>query len=215
MQLTKQNIKLYTSILAGIFILLATSQLQAQDYRPVNWGVKAGINAADLYGDDVGGTSAIAGFSGGVWLNYRLADYFSIQPEVLFSTKGSDVDTGLLGEAGSTEYRFGYLEIPVLAKLHVPTGGSLEPNIYAGPELGFSLYGDANDREIDNQMTDTEFSLVFGGGLDLGLDQPQTSLLQSVGLDLRYTLGLTDAFDVVGDPEVRNGAFTAAITLGF
>lgn len=215
MQFTKQKIQLYTSILTGVFLLLTTTQLQAQDYRPVNWGLKAGINAADMYGDDVGGTSAIAGFSGGAWLNFRLAEYFSLQPEVLFSTKGSDVNTGLLGEAETTEYRFGYLEIPVLAKLHVPTGGNLEPNLYAGPELGFTLYGDANDIEIDDQMADAEFGLVFGGGLDLNVAQSSADFLQTIGLDLRYTLGLTDTFDVTGDPNAKNGAFTAAISFGF
>lgn len=215
MQFTKQNIKIYATILTGIFFLLTTTQTQAQNYQSTSWGIKAGINAADMYGDEVGGTSAIAGFSGGAWLNFRLADYFSIQPEVLFSTKGSDVDTGLLGETGITEYRFGYLEIPVLAKLHIPTGNDLEPNLYAGPEVGFTLYGDANDIEIDDQVTDAEFGLVFGGGLDLNVAQSSADFLQNIGLDLRYTLGLTDAFDVTGDPDAKNGAFTAAISFGF
>lgn len=215
MQFTKQKIQLYTSILTGFFFLLNTTQLQAQDYRPVSWGLKAGINAADMYGDDVGGTSAISGFSGGAWLNFRMADYFSLQPEVLFSSKGSDVNMSLMRETGTTEYRFGYLEIPVLTKLHVPTGSNLEPNLYAGPELGFILYGDANDIDIDDQMTDTEFGLVFGGGLDLNVAQSSADFIQTIGLDLRYTLGLTDAFDVTGDPDAKNGAFTAAISLGF
>lgn len=222
MQFIKQKIQLYGILLAGVFFLLMTTQLKAQNYRPspLNWGLKAGINATDMYGDDIDGTSAIASFSGGAWFNYRFTNFLSIQPEVLFTTKGADINTGVLDETivdepGTAEYRFGYLEVPVLAKLHIATRRKLQPNLYVGPAFGFNLYGDANDIEIDDEMTEVDISMVFGSGLNFKIAQSQTDFIQKVGLDLRYSLGLTNAFDTIGDPDARNGVFTAAISVGF
>lgn len=215
MKRSKQKIQLLSALLMGLILLLTTAPLQAQDYRPFSWGIKAGINAADMYGDDVGATSAIAGFSGGAYATFRLVDYFAFQPEILFSSKGSDLETGVMRETGPVEYRFGYLEIPVLAKFYIPTNGKIQPNLYSGPGLGFILYGDANDADIDSEMANTDFSLIFGGGLDFKIAKSRYDFLQHIGIDLRYTLGLSDAFDTIGDPDAKNGTLTAAVVFGF
>ena len=125
--------------------------------------------------------------------------------------KGADVDNGILGSTGTTEFEFGYVDIPVLLKYHIPTRSKLIPNLYLGPQVGFNVYGDANDEEIDESMEDTEFSLAFGGGADWDVASSSNSFIQLVGIDLRYTLGLTDVFDVTGDPEAKNGVFTGAL----
>lgn len=88
--------------------------------------------------------------------------------------------------------------------------------IEAGPQVGFSLYGDSNDRDIDNdQLKDAEFALAFGGGVDFPVASSSANFIQTVGLDLRYTLGLTDVFDVPGASEAKNQAFIGAVTIGF
>src|SRR5699024_4528345 len=81
---------------------------------------------------------------------------------------------------------------------------------------GSALWGDFTRRDLDDdQLKDAEFALAMGGGIDLAVASSPEDFIQTVGLDLRYTLGLTDAFDVSGDPEARNHAFLAAITVGF
>lgn len=210
--------KLLTFLHVIIFVagVGATSTL-AQTYQnsPLTWGLKAGLNVADLYGDDAKDSDVREGFSGGLFLNYRINNYWALQPEVLFSTKGADLESGLTGENGPAKYEFGYLDIPVLVKFYIPAGTTLSPNLYAGPEVGIKLYADSNDNDIDDELKAAEFAIAFGAGLDFNLGSDPIAFIRTVGLDLRYSLGLTDVFDTPGEPEARNGVFLAALFLGF
>lgn len=215
MQVNTQKVLGLTFIHIMVFLVWAGITANAQTTTPLHWGVKAGINVSTMYGDDVNDVEALAGFNGGIYFNYRFTRNWSLQPEVLFSMKGVETNNSISGQAGKTEYELGYLSIPVLAKYHFATGSNIDPSLYFGPQLGFGLYGDANDREIDDSLADAEFGLAFGGGVDLLTATQPSDLIQRVGLDLRYTLGLTDTFDVTGDPEAKNGVFSAVFSLGF
>lgn len=218
MQSNKSQLILLTFVQLFLFIFWFGSTVEAQDTKDPNlhWGIKGGVNVTTLYGDQVNGSDARAGFTGGLFLNYRFSPHWSIQPEVLFSMKGGDLDQGLTGETGSADYEVGYLEIPVLAKYKFDTNSIAKPYLNAGPQVGFTLYGESNERDInDNQLKDAEFALAFGGGVDFAVASSPVDLVQTVGLDLRYTLGLTDVFDVPGDLEAKNQAFIGAVTIGF
>ncbi|MBN2731000.1 MAG: PorT family protein [Balneolaceae bacterium] len=207
-----------TFITLIIFIFgVGSTSILAQTYQPepLTWGLKAGVNVSDFYGDDVNQTDVRSNFSGGILLNYRFNDYWALQPEVIFNIKGADVEDGLTGENGPAEYEFGYLNIPVLAKFYIPTGSLFSPNLYAGPEVGFKLYGDSNNNDIGDELKDTEFGIAFGAGLDFNIGSDPTDFIRTVGLDLRYSLGLTDVFDTSQEPEARNSVFLAAFFLGF
>ncbi|SHF91515.1 Outer membrane protein beta-barrel domain-containing protein [Fodinibius roseus] len=207
-----------TFITLIIFILgagVTSTFAQTHQQEPLTWGLKAGVNVSDFYGDDVGQTDVRGGFSGGILLNYRFNDYWALQPEVIFNMKGADVSSGLIGENGPVDYEFGYLNVPVLAKFYIPTGSLFSPHLYAGPEVGFKLYGDSNSNDIDDELQDAEFGIAFGTGLDYNLGSDPTDFIRTVGLDLRYSLGLTDVFDTSQEPEARNGVFSAALFLGF
>lgn len=210
--------KLLTILHIIIFVAgVGVTSTHAQTYQneSLTWGVKAGLNISDLYGDDAKDSDVKAGFSGGLFFNYHLNNYWSIQPEVLFSTKGADLESGLTGENGPAEYEFGYLTIPVLAKFYIPAGSTLSPNFYAGPEVGFKLYADSNDNDINDELKTAEFAIAFGAGLDFNLTSDPTNFIRNAGIDLRYSLGLTDVFDTPLEPEARNGALLVALFFGF
>ena len=197
------------AVITTVMLLSNTTNSHAQkqaDFEPLTWGVKAGLTISDMWGDDVGATSTRAGFTGGAFLNYRFSQYVSVQPEALFTMKYSEVRDGVLGENLKTEYDFGYLEIPVLLKAHITTGGIVSPNLYAGPSLAFKLYGDANGSDLDSDLRSADFGFAFGGGLDIG---------QRVNIDARYTLGVVDVFDVPADPEAKTGLFAMTLGIGF
>ncbi len=218
MQINKSTLTGLTIIPILLAALLIGSAAHAQSLQdqPLRWGLKGGVNVTTMYGDQVHGPAARAGFTGGLFLNYRFTPNWSIQPEVLFSIKGADLDQGVIGETGSADYELGYLEIPVLAKYTFETNSIAKPYLNAGPQVGFSLYGDSNGRDIKrDQLKDAEFALAFGGGVDFVVASSPSDFIKTVGLDLRYTLGLTDTFDVPGDPETKNHAFIGAITIGF
>ncbi len=196
-------------VLTAIMIVSSVDKTKAQSYTdndPLTWGFTAGISISDLWGDDVGATSTRAGFTGGAFMNYRFSPYISVQPEALFTMKHSEVRDGVLGENRKIEYDFGYLEIPVLLKAHVPTGGAVSPNIYAGPALSFKLYGDADGSDLGSDLNSVDFGFAFGAGLDI---------YHRVNLDARYILGVVDVFDVTADPEAKNGSFAITLGVGF
>lgn len=211
-----KSLGFFTVILVAILLFVSsTANAQRTKSAPLSWGLKGGINLATFYGDDVNDTEIATGFNGGLFFNYAFSARLSLQPEMLFSMKGAELDNSVSGEETTTDYELGYLEVPVLFKYHLVTGNILHPNILVGPAVGFKLFGDANDRNIDDEIQDAEFGLTFGGGLDAEVASSPTDFIQTVGLDLRYTLGLTDVFDIAGEPSAKNRVFTIALAVGF
>ncbi len=204
-----KSAKIFSSMAAICLLALTMNTVSAQTthhMNPVSWGINSGITISDLWGDDVGGTTVRAGYTGGLFLNYRVNQHFSIQPEANFTMKYSQADRGVLGEGMKTDYDLGYLEIPVLFKAHLPNTSAVTPNIYAGPALAFKLYGEADGQDLKSRHNSVDFALAFGGGIDV---------FRTLHLDFRYTLGLVDVFDVPTDPEARNGTFSIALGYGF
>ena len=91
-----------------------------------------------------------------------------------------------------------------MLKYKFPSEGKIRPSLYVGPALGFNLSGkfkleegteggfatDLGEIDIAN-LKSTEFSGVIGG--ELGIAMGNTTLL----LDVRYTRGLTKAYEEV------------------
>ena len=66
-------------------------------------GVKAGINIANVSGDDVENADSKLGLIGGGFLTYKISDMFAIQPELLFTMKGSkSKETDAIGTSETT-----------------------------------------------------------------------------------------------------------------
>ena len=212
---------------AGILLLtLSTAHAQTtQDSgKKFHIGVKAGLNLADAYGDDVDDIMSFAGALGvdkqvrvgavgGLFMSYAPISWFSIQPELLYSQKGVKLEWF----GAEAVAKLDYIEIPVLAKLNIPIG-AVKPNIFVGPAFAFNIVargtvdvggttvvsGSLKDAGADIEAFD--FGLVFGGGVDFEVG----SVL--VTLDGRYTLGLTE---VVKDVDIKNGVASIMAGIGF
>ena len=108
-------------------------------------GIKGGANFTNLYVEDVDDENMKIGFNVGAFYRADITENFAIQPEFLFTQKGSEIqyDNFLQGE-GKYRFNLNYLEVPVLA---VVKFGSI--NLHAGPYLGF-LVG-ANVKDVDDR----------------------------------------------------------------
>ena len=170
----------------------------------ISGGIKAGLNFANQ--DFESGGFSISpdgrtGFHAGAYLSVMLSDNIGLQPELLYSAQGSEF------EAFGTEtiQRINYINVPVLLKYQVVDVFSL----HAGPQIGFlaSAEAESDGEEEDNSdsFKGSDFSLAFGGQLDLPM-----GLIGGV----RYSLGLSDVNDAEGDDlEVSNNNFQ--IYVGF
>jgi outer membrane protein with beta-barrel domain len=144
------------------------------------------------------------GFAVGGFVGLQLTPGFAIEPEALYVQKGIKLDA----TAGNTKVKVPYFEIPVLAKLRIPAKGQsiVSPHIYAGPALAFkvgchvkgtgstgTISEPCDATGIDVRIKSTDFSLTFGGGVDVG----------RAIIDVRYDLGLSKFSD---NPSGNNDA---------
>jgi opacity protein-like surface antigen len=211
--------KKFLLLAASVLLLPVVSSAQS---KTVSIGVKGGLNLATFGGSDASqgfqsdelqgmsfelDPSTRTAFVAGAFISVQLDDYFALQPELLFVSRGVryNGDGSVLGFPYTYDIKLGinYLEIPVLAKLTIPTGTSAIPFVYAGPSLGlkmgkittdgkvssmgqeFDLEDEDND-EADANIKSTDVGVALGAGLGLNLGGGMLSF------DARYTLGLTN-----------------------
>lgn len=214
--------KLFKIISAGALMLGAVAVSNAQedasnkDSMAFSWGVKGGVNFATLNGDDFDSPDSRTSFHVGLVAEFPLAEIFSLQVEALYSGQGAKRNYAeLTGNPlnpvaeGEVEFQLDYINVPVLAKVYLFKGFSLE----AGPQFSFLL----ND-EIDFQPNDDDgdfpspirqsantFEFGVAGGLTF-----QTEMgLFAYG---RYNQGITDIAD---DFDAQNSVFQLGIGYKF
>ncbi len=174
-------------------------------------GIKAGINLANLSGDDIEETDMKIGLAVGGFITYGFTEMFAVQPEVLFMMKGAEyTETDpLIGDI-TAKFKLNYIEIPVLVKVMIPTTGNVKPVIFAGPAVGFLMsanveaeaLGISIDDDIKDETKSIDFGLAFGAGVGFEITQG------TITLDARYTLGLTTIDDTADEFDVKNGVIS-------
>lgn len=175
-------------------------------------GLRAGAMTSSFYGEDAGDVSYRSHIGGGLFVTYQFNEYLGVQPEVLFSAKGARVGGPAMGAAADVTYHISYLEVPVLARVFLPTSGAVQPSFLVGPALDIKLYGEADDRNLEGQVEGLDYSVVAGVNLSYAIGGYHLRQ-RELTLDVRYILGFNNVFDMAGNPDVRNQAF--AFTLGF
>lgn len=178
---------------------------QAQE---VQFGAKAGVNFADLNGDNTSDSDEMrTSFHVGGIAEIKFSEKFSLQPELMFSSQGYKMDftfDGMQdiapdGTKGNLTSRLNYINLPVMAKYYIIKGLSLE----AGPQLGFLVSAkdeiEFPDNSLEFDVKDDYKKLDFGLNFGLGY-----KLDNGVFFNGRYNMGLTEIVDY-GD--VKNGVF--------
>ena len=187
----------------ALVALLAAPGAFAQYYRAAPgpaFGLKAGLNVADLTGADAPvNTDPRLGFSGGLMADVPITPMFSVRPEVLYSQKGVSSSTN------DVTLAVDYIEIPVLVAATIPaTETGLMLGAYVGPALGVkvreSLNGFGGLPNADNVFKSTDLGAAFGVTVGAG----------PFMIDGRYTVGLQDAIDsnVFNNNNARNAVFS-------
>lgn len=107
--------------------------------------------------------------------------------------------------------KLNFIQIPVLLKGKFTTKSIVSPYVYVGPALGITasakelqeVSGAASasqETDIKDQVTSTDFQLVFGGGAEFNV-APKIGITA----DIRYGLGLTDLNKSdPGNPSIKS-----------
>jgi hypothetical protein len=168
-------------------------------------GIKGGANFAtqdaNLLGVDIE-TSNITGFVGGVYFNWFFGDKIAIQPEFLYSRKGSVSDLLQITSADNSDNKLTYFDIPVLLRWQIIKF----LNIHAGPQFSILTKAEADfgDTVIDikENLKNSDVGLIVGAEANLPL---------RLNLTARYIFGLTDV-SKIENIEIKNSTFQ--LTLG-
>lgn len=195
-------------ILAILIMAFLTGPLNAQIIRK---GIKVGLSFANLNGSDVEDTDTKTGLAAGAFIAYSFSDVFAIQPEILYMMKGTKMTETdpYVGKITAT-WKINYVEVPVLAKVMIPTEGNVKPNFFAGLSLGILMsskvkgeaMGVSVELDVKDETKNIDFGMVFGAGIDFELTKG------TITFDARYTLGLTSIDDTGMDEDVKNGVIS-------
>jgi hypothetical protein len=154
------------------------------------FGIKGGVNFTNMYIDDVGDEKMKVGWHLGVFTKFPLTTGVSLQPELLYTSKGSEIiytDPTL----GTGEYRFNlnYFELPVLFTFNVAE----RFHINLGPYVGYLSKANVTDIEEDgtveelvNLNEDSFKRWDFGAAGGIGFD------VNNFTMGARYNLGFTE-----------------------
>jgi hypothetical protein len=196
-------IMLALSLMALVSVSSAQEQQSAIDNSlSPKFGAKAGVNLANLYADNVDDENMKLGLNIGLFAKVPLSRGFSIQPELLYSSKGAKLNYNniLLGKG---EYRFNlnYVELPVLGVINI----AKNINIQAGGYVSYLASANIKDMDSDgtvNNIKDLnaenfnrfDYGLVGGAGIDV----------QLFTIGVRYNYGLKE----VGESGSLSGRLT-------
>ena len=181
-------------------------------------GAKGGINLTNLYVDDVEDENMKVGFNVGLFAKMPVSNGLSIQPEVLYSVKGSQV-TYDLGVLGTNTYRFNlnYVEIPLLAIINLSKNFNFHVGGYIAYLAQANIKRENNDGPNDqianlNEDNFNRFDYGVIGGL--GID------IETVTIGARYNYGLREigksgTFGSTALSNAKNSAISLYIGFGF
>ncbi|GAB2772444.1 porin family protein [Salinimicrobium soli] len=198
-----------------VFAIVAFGMVTGAQAQEVNFGAKAGVNFASFSGDDADDAEfdGKTGFHLGVIAEIAFSSRFSVQPEVLYSTRGAKNSDFFFEDefgddmSGEIDVKLDYIEIPIMLKYYVAQGFSLQ----AGPQLSFNTksemeFSDGSDSITIGVEDETE-SFEFGGAVGVGYDLPVGVFFQG-----RYTMGFSDVYT---DSDIRNNVFQLSVGYKF
>jgi hypothetical protein len=179
---TKLTGILIFSLVFSTFILRG----QSSDENKVRFGIKAGLNISNMYTKDVQDENMITGFNGGLFLKVPVTPNFAIQPELLYTMKGSELTYNSF-ISGKASFSLNYVEMPVLAVINLTKIVNIYGGVYIANLTSVVVKNKSNVDlfNFENELKKSDFEmydwgLVGGAGLDFN----------RVSLGVRYEYGM-------------------------
>jgi len=177
--------KIIIIISAALFI---TSYASAQFTQ---YGIKGGVNFSNMTIDDADDNSLRTGFHAGFFGKMGFTDGFSLQPEILFSTKGLTRSYDALVASGEAKVNLSYIELPVNLVYNL----SEDFAFHFGPYVGYLAAANVstNNEILGFLDIDTEDDINRDNfkPIDFGLTAGLDFNLERFLFGFKYNYGLT------------------------
>lgn len=187
-----------TTLITTIIFLFVSASL-AGEFSGI--GMKLGYNSSTFAGNDIPGkgVSSQGGLAIGGFFGYKFNQKFSLQQEILFTTKGAKINT--IGDVYLNNI-FMYFEFPLLAKMTFRPEQMLRPIVFLGPAFGINILA-VNDTAVLEDIRAIDFGIVLGAGIEIW----------RFVIDVRLYEGLFNFDQSAGDIDLKNR--TISIVTGY
>ena len=155
----------------------------------LEWGVKAGLNVANL---TYSGVNSKPGIVAGVFCQFKVNYLFTIQPELVYSRQGCSDSYHFKDVKYHDSWRINYLNLPILARIYILDNFSVD----VGPQFGLGLKMTQRQEHDDHIEIDKRHDFhTFDFSIPVGIsyDFPM-GLIVSV----RYNVGFTNVIKDAG-----------------
>lgn len=196
------NANIKTALACGTLLLTVPAFSQGPTF-----GVKGGLNYTTLANGDADDNKGRIGFNAGVFGRTTPDAPVGLQVELLYSTKGNHTTYnafyGLVDQ--DVDFNLNYLEVPVMAAVHVMDVVDIHLGGYAAYLLSAKVstsgdLGSGSDNLDRDNFKSMDFGIAGGVGFNIGT---------SAQIGVRYLHGLSNVVDnddlssVIGDPQNR------------
>ncbi len=200
------------------FVLIAAAIVCMSASAQVQFGAKVGFDMTHFWGEDAP-HGLQPNYQVGLMMEYKFNPKFAIAPEVVFAAQGGkasdEVDVEDVPGSVNAEGTFhtNYINVPLMLKFYATPSFSID----FGPQVGFNVYskitasgkvGTIEAKETIDLKDNTK-TVDFGLGLGATYNLTNNAFVQA-----RYTLGLTNVFDV-HDSHEKNGNAQIAFGMKF
>ena len=170
----------------ALFMTASFGMLQAQEEKvTTEFGVKGGFNMSNLYQSEADDNNVIYGFNAGVYATLPISDFIAIQPEILYTTKGAELDYNNAFVDGNAKFKLNYIEVPLLVRVNITKNFNVHAGGYASYLVSSKVTGDG-DINFD-EAVDTDDLNKFDAGIAAGVGVD----FNPISVGLRYNYGLT------------------------
>lgn len=181
--------------------LIVATTLSAQR-TSTHFGLKGGVNIANLKYENAGDGESRIGFHVGGLAHIHVAKHFAVQPELFFSTQGRRQT--IAGRDFKTN--LSYINMPVLAQYMTGSGFRLQ----TGPQLGILVDAKAGveddvETDVGGSYKTPDISWVIGASYLTN---------SGFGFDARYNHGLSNINDG-GGGSIKNRVFALGVFYQF
>jgi hypothetical protein len=197
-------------LLGAVTVSNAQEDASNKDSMAVSFGVKGGVNFATLDGGDIDSPDSRTSFHVGAFAEIPVADIFSVQVEALYSGQGAEYD--FRGSDGDkAELQLDYINVPVLAKLYLVKGLSIEVgpqfSFLVNDEFDYNPNSDGGDIDLEDSAAPDfkTFQVGAAGGLTF---QTESGLFATA----RYVRDLTD---IAKNANIQNSVFQLGVGFKF
>ena len=164
---------------------------------------RIGFSGADF--SNTSDTKARVGMIVGPEFEYTVSNRFSLAFGLNYCQQGAELDSKYYNNSADVTYKLDYLTVPIVANVYLLKGLALKAGIQPGYNLSAKMDADGHKYDFnDDALKKFDLSIPFGLSYEFF----------NIGLDARYTIGLTKIFDEkIVNLDSKNVGFQ--VTLGY